>query len=143
MKNVNLAHLFLGFEGITKVEYEVDGTGRGTMYLWQNDDTGHGEIVMSIGLNEASGKRAEFKIEGLTGAEPEPVYIGKLRQFAPTTLAAAERRLRRGWSSNASLRRVTGLSHSSIPAMLTDLRRSGVKIERRRGVVGQWRVANV
>ena len=141
MKNVNLTHLFLGFEGITKVEYEVDGTGRGTMYLWQRDDNGHSEIVMSIGLNEASGKRAEFKIEEPAAAEP--VYRGKLRQFAPTTLAAAERRLRRGWSSNASLRRVTGLAYSSIPAMLTDLRRSGVKIERRRGFVGQWRVANV
>ena len=142
MKNVNLTHLFLGFEGITKVEYEVDGTGRGTLYLWQRDDHGRSEIVMSIGLNEASGKRAEFQIE-----EPEPVKRGykiSKARLAPTTLASAKRKLSKGWTTAASLRHVTGLSHSSIPTVLTDLRRAGTNIERITTADGsKWRIANV
>jgi len=142
MKNVNLSHLFLGLNDIKTVEYEVNTHGRGTLYLWQDDENGRSEIVMSIGLNENSGERVAFKIQ-----EPEPVKRGykiSKARLAPTTLASAKRKLSKGWTTAASLRHVTGLSHSSIPTVLTDLRRAGAKIERITTADGsKWRIANV
>ena len=131
MKDISIGFLSIDFNKVERVEIEKRA-GEYRVYFWQPTGDGGREIAASFTLGE--------KLEIQT---PE-ADSAKTVQFSAKTLAAAERRLRKGWCFNYGLRRVTGLSHSSIPAVLTDLRRLGHKIERRKIKslgASQWRIA--
>lgn len=135
-KYIKASFIHLDLNDITGIELEND-----RVWIYQSKENGDREVAMSLQLNPAN-DRIELDDRRVWATEEQPKPV-KDHQFAVKTMTAARRRLRR-WASTKALANATGLSTSSIPAVLTDLRRSGLTIERRQTPVfgrSRWRIA--
>ena len=136
-KHIKASFIHLDLDDITGIELEND-----RVWIYQSATDGGREVAMSLQLNPV-GERLELDDRRVWATDVEFDKPVKDHQFAVKTLAAARRRLRR-WASAKALANATGLSTGSIPAVLTDLRRSGLTIERRQTPVfgrSRWRIA--